>query len=296
VVIDAVKENEHITTSGHAHLAVSPSGGTVFLIPPKEEIILKIASIASGSNGNCYYLENDDDAILVDAGISTRQIVARMANLGLSVSKVRGVFISHEHTDHVRGVDVLSRKYSIPVFMTQKTYLKYGKIIKDSLLNFFLPGTQVKLGNIHVNPFLKSHDAVDPCSFSVSSEGRSVAVMTDIGLKCSNVISHIKNADAVFLESNYDDNMLQTGSYPAFLKARISSDLGHLSNTQAALIALEHASSRLKHIFLSHISENNNTPELALHTFNSFINQRKDLNPELIIASRYEESSLVSLD
>ena len=257
---------------------------------------MKIASIASGSNGNCYYLENDDDAILIDAGISTRQIVERMNNLGLSMSKVRGVFISHEHTDHVRGIDVLSRKYSVPVFMTQKTYLKYGKIIKDSLLNFFSPGKQVKFGKIHVNPFLKSHDAAEPCSFSVSSENSSVAVMTDIGFKCSNIISHIKNVDAVFLESNYDDHMLQTGPYPAFLKARISSDLGHLSNTQAALIALEHASYRLKHIFLSHLSANNNTPEIALYTFNSFIRQRKDLNPELIITSRHKESRLVSLD
>lgn len=257
---------------------------------------MKIAAIASGSNGNCYYLENDDDAILIDAGISAKQIVARMANLGLSMSKVRGVFISHEHTDHVRGIDVLSRKYSVPVFMTQKTYMKYGKIIKDSLLNFFLPGTEVKFGKIHVKPFLKSHDAAEPCSFSVSSEGSSVAVMTDIGLKCSNVIYHMQNADAVFLESNYDDDMLQTGYYPAFLKARISSDVGHLSNTQAALIALEHASSRLKHVFLSHLSENNNTPELALYTFNSVISQRNDLNPELILTSRHKESRLVSLD
>jgi phosphoribosyl 1,2-cyclic phosphodiesterase len=115
---------------------------------------LKIASIVSGSNGNCYYLENDNDAILVDAGISAKQIVQRMANLGLSMSKVRGVFISHEHTDHVCGVDVLSRKYSVPIFMTRKTYSSYGKTIKESLLNFFFPVKQVKLGNIHVNPFL----------------------------------------------------------------------------------------------------------------------------------------------
>jgi len=106
----------------------------------------------------------------------------------------------------------------------------------------------------------------------------------------------MKDADAIFLESNYDDDMLQTGHYPAFLKARISSDLGHLSNTQAGLIALEHASPRLKHIFLSHISENNNTPELAFHTFNNLIKQRKDLKPELFVASRHKESSLISLD
>jgi phosphoribosyl 1,2-cyclic phosphodiesterase len=206
---------------------------------------MNIASIASGSNGNCYYLEDSDDAILVDAGISTKQIVERMARLGLSMSKIRGVFISHEHGDHIRGLDVLTRKYCIPVFMTQKTYSSYGKIIKDSLLNFFSPGESVVLGKISVNPFLKSHDAAEPCSFSVSSEEKTVAVMTDIGLQCANVIDHIRNADAIFLESNYDDDMLWTGFYPPYLKKRISSDLGHLSNTQAAKLTLEHASSRL---------------------------------------------------
>jgi phosphoribosyl 1,2-cyclic phosphodiesterase len=219
-----------------------------------------IASIASGSNGNCYYLENNDDAILVDAGISARQIVERMARLGLSVSKLRGVFISHEHSDHIRGLDAFTRRYAVPVFITSKTYSSYGKTIRGSALNFFAPGMQVKLGKICVNPFLKSHDAAEPCSFSVSSGSKTVAVMTDIGCKCASVTSHIKNADAVFLESNYDDDMLQTGYYPPYLKARISSDIGHLSNIQSAELLLEHASSRLKHVFLSHLSANNNTP------------------------------------
>jgi phosphoribosyl 1,2-cyclic phosphodiesterase len=142
---------------------------------------MNIASIASGSNGNCYYLENSNEAILVDAGISTKQLVARMARLGLSVSKLRGVFISHEHGDHIRGLDVLTRRFSIPVFMTKKTYSSYGKNISDSLLNFFSPGERVSLGKLCVNPFPKSHDAAEPCSFSVTSEEKTVAVMTDIG-------------------------------------------------------------------------------------------------------------------
>jgi phosphoribosyl 1,2-cyclic phosphodiesterase len=257
---------------------------------------LKIASIASGSNGNCYYLGNDDDAILIDAGISARQIVERMARLGLSLSKLRGVFISHEHSDHNRGIDVFSRKYSIPVFMTQKTYVSYGHVIKDTLLNFFSPGEQVTLGNIYIHPFLKSHDAAEPCSFSVSSGSRNVAVMTDIGLQCANVIAHLMIADAIFLESNHDEQMLHAGFYPAYLKKRIASDVGHLSNTQAALLTLTHASARLKHIFLSHLSANNNTPELAVRTFKHFTKQRSDLKLEVILTSREKESRLVDLD
>jgi phosphoribosyl 1,2-cyclic phosphodiesterase len=257
---------------------------------------LKIASIASGSNGNCYYLGNDDDAILVDAGISARQIVERMTRLGLSLSRLRGVFISHEHSDHVRGIDVFCRKHSVPVFMTEKTYVSYGRVINDTLLNFFSPGKPVKIGNICVTPFLKSHDAVEPCSFSVSSGKKNVAVMTDIGFECENVKIHIKNADAVFLESNYDDQMLKAGFYPAYLKKRIASDIGHLSNTQAARLAVSHASARLKHIFLSHLSANNNTPQLALGTFKHLIEQRRDLTLDIMLTSREKESSLVCLD
>lgn len=258
--------------------------------------LLKIAAIASGSNGNCYYLENRNDAVLIDAGISTRQIVTRMANLGLSMSRVRGVFISHEHADHVSGVDVLSRKYGVPVFMTRKTYASWGKAVDLPLLNFFSPGQRIALGRINVHPFLKSHDAAEPCSFSVFSERRTVAVMTDIGIQCSNVIAHLGNADAIFLESNYDDKMLSEGPYPDYLKKRIASHKGHLSNTQAGTLVLEHASSRLRHVFLSHLSEKNNTPELAHETFKACISRRNDLNLTLSVTSRYQESCLVCLD
>ena len=257
--------------------------------------ILKFASIASGSNGNCYYLEKDEDVILVDAGISARQIVNRMANLGLSMSRVKGLFISHEHADHVCGVDVLSRRFSLPVFMTRKTYASYGRPISASLLNYFSPGEQIEIGGMRISAFLKNHDAAEPCSFMVSSAGWNVAVMTDIGLQCPNVVAHLRDADAIILEANYDEEMLKKGPYPAYLKARIASNVGHLSNTQAAMIAMEHASPRLKHIVLAHISENNNTPELALLAFDQAIRQRKDLQPVLSVASRYKESGLVSL-
>ncbi|MEE9912764.1 MAG: MBL fold metallo-hydrolase [Deltaproteobacteria bacterium] len=256
---------------------------------------LNIASIASGSNGNCYYLENGDDAVLVDAGVSAKQIAVRMARLGLSPSKLRGVFISHEHSDHIRGLDVLTRKYAIPVFITRKTYAAYGKSIGAPLVNFFSPDEPVTIGKISVHPFLKSHDAAEPCSFSVSSGDKTVAVLTDIGSQCANVMAHLNRADAVFLESNYDDRMLRTGFYPPYLKKRIASDTGHLSNTQAARLALEHASVRLRHVLLSHLSANNNTPELALAAFHQFISQRSDLKVEVTLTSRQNEVGLVSL-
>lgn len=254
-----------------------------------------MASIASGSNGNCYYVENDDDAVLIDAGVSTKQIVERMARLGLSLSKLRGVFISHEHTDHIRGIDVFSRKHAVPVFMTQKTHASSGCFIKDNPVSFFSPGKPVQMGSIRVHPFLKSHDAIEPCGFSVSSGSSRVAVLTDVGLHCENVIEHIRNADALFLESNYDDQMLKTGPYPVYLKKRIASDRGHLSNTQAGMLTLEYATTRLKHVFLSHLSANNNTPELALATFRRITNERSELKLEVRIASREKESPVICL-
>lgn len=254
-----------------------------------------MASIASGSNGNCYYVENDDDAVLIDAGVSTKQIVERMARLGLSLSKLRGVFISHEHTDHIRGIDVFSRKHAVPVFMTQKTHASSGCFIKDNPVSFFSPGKPVQMGSIRVHPFLKSHDAIEPCGFSVSSGSSRVAVLTDVGLHCENVIEHIRNADALFLESNYDDQMLKTGPYPVHLKKRIASDRGHLSNTQAGMLTLEYATTRLKHVFLSHLSANNNTPELALATFRRITNERSELKLEVRIASREKESPVICL-
>ncbi len=256
---------------------------------------MKIASLASGSNGNCYYLEYGDDAVLIDAGVSRKQIIERMNRLGLTLSKLRGVFISHEHNDHIHGIDVFARKHGVAVFMTQKTYTAYGRTINGGSINFFSPGQKVQLGGLCVHPFLKSHDAAEPCSFSVSSGSRNVAVMTDIGLHCGNVIEHLRNADAVFLESNYDDHMLKIGPYTAHMKRRIASDVGHLSNVQAAALTLEHASSRLKHVFLSHISANNNRPELALRTFMEAIGKRDDLKPDVRIASREKESNVVCL-
>ena len=207
----------------------------------------------------------------------------------------RGVFISHEHIDHIRGIDVFFRKYAVPVFMTKKTHASAGVYIKDNPVSFFFPGRDVQMGNIRVHPFLKSHDAVEPCSFSVSSGGRRVAVLTDIGLHCKNVIEHIRNADALFMECNYDDRMLKTGAYPVYLKKRIASDCGHLSNIQAARLTLDYASPRLKHVFLSHLSANNNTPELALATFRQMTQKRSDLKLEVRVASREKESPVVCL-
>ena len=257
--------------------------------------MINVTAIASGSNGNCYFFENKNHAILIDAGISRKQILLRMENLGLDIGKVRAIFVTHEHTDHTRGIDVLSRTKNISIFITKKTYALSNLTIKDDLLNFFKPATELIISDIRIHPFLKSHDAAEPCSFMVTSKGKNVGIMTDMGYGCNQVVSFLKKCDALFLESNYDETMLAEGSYPYFLKERISSETGHFSNHQAGCLIRENASARLKHVFLSHLSANSNTPKLAHNTFLGLIAPRKDLNINAMVTSREKESNLLRL-
>lgn len=233
--------------------------------------MLEICALASGSNGNCYYVGNEKDAVLIDAGISCRQILKRMAEKELNPLKIKAVFISHEHSDHVRGARVFEKKLNVPVYLTSKTYIAAYKNMQPAWPRFFEPGTSLAAGEFIIHPFLKNHDASEPCSFRVEYAGRNVGVFTDIGEPCENVISHIALCDAVFLESNYDEEMLRAGPYPFYLKQRVASSRGHLSNVQALKLLEENAGLHLKCVFLSHLSAENNTPEIALATYQTLV-------------------------
>jgi phosphoribosyl 1,2-cyclic phosphodiesterase len=228
---------------------------------------VEVCSIASGSNGNCYYVGNENEAVLVDAGISCKEIEMRMRRAGLSLQKVKAVFVSHEHTDHISGLPVLAKKYNLPVFISQAT-LKGSRLWFDkTLLHHFTANEDVVIGELVVHPFSKLHDAADPYSFTVSCNSTVVGVITDIGKACNNVVEHFSQCHAVFLESNYDEHMLDKGRYPFYLKNRIRNGYGHLSNRQALDLFLQHRSSSLSHLFLSHLSYNNNCPKLVGELF-----------------------------
>lgn len=252
--------------------------------------MVEICAIASGSNGNCYYIGNRKDAVLVDAGISRKQVLLRMETMGLEKQKIRAIFISHEHADHMRGVKVLSKALDVPVYMTKQTFDHSWNPNKPLKYAFFRPNVPITIGSITVYPFIKKHDAVEPCSFRVEVNGKHVGVFTDIGEPCENVISHFRECDAMFLETNYDDDMLWNGPYPYYLKQRVASGNGHLSNNQALKLLLDHGNKRLKHVLLSHLSKENNTPELAS---GSFANVSEDYNIQL--TSRYEASRVYQL-
>ncbi|MCE3282132.1 MAG: beta-lactamase domain protein [Chitinophagaceae bacterium] len=248
---------------------------------------LQVASLNSGSNGNCYYVGNEKEAILVDAGLSCREIEKRLNRLELDMAKIKAIFISHEHTDHIKGVELLSSKHRLPVYITDATR-RHGRIKLDKQLSrTFAGNAPIDIGSIRVSAFSKLHDAADPYSFLVSCNNVNVGVFTDIGAPCSNLVQHFSQCHAAFLESNYDEFMLQHGGYPFHLKKRITGGKGHLSNAQALEVFRQHRPSFMTHLFLSHLSSNNNRPELVQEMFDAHAGEVK-----MVIASRYNESEI----
>jgi len=237
--------------------------------------MLEVSVLASGSSGNCFYVGSGGAGVLVDVGISTKQIVNRLTKIGRDIKNIQGIFISHEHTDHIRGIELLSRRHNIPVFVNKGTlrncYLDMGNV------QFFRTDDEIDLDGMKIMPFAKSHDAAEPVSFRIKKGGKSVSILTDIGKSCENCCSNVSESDLVILESNHDLDMLKNGPYPHYLKKRIVSKDGHLSNYEAALMVLEHGNKKLQHVLLSHLSLNNNRPEIALNTFNSIVCERQDL-------------------
>jgi phosphoribosyl 1,2-cyclic phosphodiesterase len=251
---------------------------------------LFITSLNSGSNGNCYYVGNEREAVLVDAGISCREIEKRLLRLELSVKKIKAIFISHEHSDHIRGVQVLARKYQLPVYITQPTLISGRLQIEETLVNEFKPYEQITIGELCITAFPKFHDASDPHSFMVSGNGINIGVLTDIGSICKHVIDTFKQCHAVFLECNYDETLLEEGNYPFFLKERIRNVHGHLSNHQALELFTKHKAPFLSHVLLSHLSKDNNSPQLAQKLF-----EQHAENTKVVVASRDYETEVFNI-
>jgi len=248
---------------------------------------LFITSLNSGSNGNCYYVGNDQEAVLVDVGISCKEVELRMKRLAISLGKVKAIFISHEHGDHIKGVQTLSKKYNIPVYITSATLNNSHLVLENVLIKSFKPYEKIIVGNLIVTPFPKRHDASDPFSFVVEGNGVKIGVLTDIGSVCEHVIDNFKQCHAAFLEANYDEHLLEKGSYPYHLKSRIRSDKGHLSNRQALQLFVNHKHQLMSHLILSHLSKDNNCPMLVKDIFTQHAQ-----NTEVIVASRFQETEI----
>jgi phosphoribosyl 1,2-cyclic phosphodiesterase len=262
-----------------------PSQGVITIL--LSSMSLFVSSLNSGSNGNCYYIGNQDEAVLIDGGISCRETEKRMKRLGLNIKRVKGIFASHEHGDHTHGIPGLSKKHKIPVYMSDGTR-ENGKLeLKEELFYPLRANVPVTIGSITVVGFPKLHDAREPQSFIVESANVRIGVFTDIGKACNNVTSHFGRCHAAFLEANYDEDMLTKGRYPFMLKERIRGDHGHLSNDQALQLFLEHRAPFMTHLFLSHLSADNNRPAIVKEMFS-----RNAGSTTIIIASRKKETPL----
>lgn len=251
---------------------------------------MKYCAIASGSNGNCYYIADGEDAVLVDVGINTKHVELRMANLGISPTSVKAIFITHEHTDHIRGLSVFCKRYQIPVYSTAGTYQGSRLHLPNHLVNIILPNAKIQVGRLSVYGIPKYHDAKEPCSFVVSNGAVNIGVLTDLGRACANVQHVIQHADVLVLEANYDEDMLEQGRYSFFLKNRIRSGWGHISNRVSLETFLEYRTDRLRHLILSHLSGENNSVDLVHGTFAPHCNTIK-----LSIATRYQETELFDI-
>ncbi len=230
---------------------------------------MRCFSVSSGSNGNCIYVESDHARLLLDAGISGKQTADRLAVRGRDIRRIDAVVISHDHSDHVRSAGILARKFGLPVYMTARTYKaaqSYSSLGTIADLRLFDPSGPLVFGDLSIQCMPTPHDAAEPLAFVVTDGRCRLGMLTDLGNLFEGLGDLMAGLDAAFLESNYDPDMLRDGPYPAFLKARIAGEHGHISNVEAGELVAARSGAKLQWVALSHLSETNNTPDLAYRT------------------------------
>lgn len=265
---------------------------------------MELCSITSGSSGNCIYVGTENASVLVDVGISGKRIEAGLNSIERKTAEMDGILITHEHSDHIKGLGVLARKYQIPIFATGGTISaikrssSLGKIDADLFCEIKADETFM-IEDLKINPFAISHDAAEPVAYRINHGKKSVGVVTDLGVYNDYTVECLKGLDAVLMEANHDINMLQVGSYPYYLKQRILGNRGHLSNENAGRLLCEILHDKMKAVFLGHLSQENNYEELAFETVCQEVtlgdNPYKAKDFLISVAKRDEVSSLVSI-
>lgn len=231
--------------------------------------MLKFCTLFSGSSGNCTFISDGTTKLLIDAGVSVSRVCEGLSQIGVHPSEIDGILITHEHRDHIVGVGSLSRNYSIPVYATPATLDKVlpvtGFIFEENV-HTFNANDKFEVGDIEVFSFSTSHDAVDSVGYTFRFGGKYYSVATDLGCITDGVLKHLCKSHAVLIESNHDVEMLKNGPYPGYLKQRILGRKGHLSNEHASHLAAQLVKWGTEHIVLGHLSEKNNTAEIAYNT------------------------------
>jgi phosphoribosyl 1,2-cyclic phosphodiesterase len=239
--------------------------------------MLKFISLGSGSSGNCYYFAQDNDAMLIDAGVGIRNVKKFLHDKGISIDSINRILITHDHADHIKSVGVISSEYDIPVYATSDVHdgilrnYCVPKKIPDHNRQVIEKNVRKKLGNFYVTPFAVPHDSSGNVGYKIevdngTEEGLTFCIMTDVGHVTEEMQQYIGEANYLVIEANYDKQMLKNGPYPQYLKTRIESPTGHLSNHECGEAIANFATQKLKRVWMCHLSEENNHPVLALKT------------------------------
>ncbi|SDL13797.1 MBL fold metallo-hydrolase [Natronincola ferrireducens] len=257
-------------------------------------MITQFCSLVSGSSGNCHFLSNGEEHLLIDVGLSGKQIQNKLQEIGFQPNRLTGILVSHEHHDHICGVGVLSRRFNIPIYANAPTWVAMeGKIgaIKANNIKVFDTEKTFTIGELEVFPYNISHDAAEPVGYTFQSGSVKISIATDLGYIDKSTLDKLGDSHLVVLESNHDEAMLKAGSYPYHLKRRILSDIGHLSNEAAGNAVVELVKKNVKNILLAHLSKENNFPELATMTVKNILENHKisierDVSIELALRNK----------
>jgi phosphoribosyl 1,2-cyclic phosphodiesterase len=257
---------------------------------------LKISVLASGSKGNAVYLETGDTRLLIDAGLSATEISKRLDSIGVDSASLHAILVSHDHSDHTRGVGTLARKLKIPVIVSYPTGATCAHLLKKCAVTEFESGYSFSFRDISIDPFPTTHDAVDPVGFIIESAQGRYGHATDFGIVTRLVTEKLRDCRVLVVEANHDEEMLLNGPYPWHLKQRIQSRHGHISNSQSVGLLEELLHERLEGIFLAHLSEVNNAPELPRSAAMSLLAGQNCCRPHLCIADQYHPSKMLEIE
>ncbi len=261
---------------------------------------MKFCSLYSGSSGNSLFVQGNETRILVDAGVSAKKITEALDSINVDIKTINAIIVTHEHIDHIKSLGTLAKKYGIPVYANLGTWNgidNESAVMPIENKNYFKIGQEFEIGDLKINSFSTSHDAMDSCGFSIKNANKKISIATDLGEMTKEVLDNIKNSKFLLLESNYDPEVLKFCSYPYNLKTRISSKRGHLSNNEAGQTISKLIEHGLERVTLGHLSKESNFPELAYRSVVNELSTRgigeKDI--EINIASRIEPGEVINI-
>jgi len=256
---------------------------------------VKICSLASGSKGNCLYLETGDTRVLIDAGLSLRETLLRMEEVGIDASRIHAVLVTHEHIDHIRSAGSFARKFNVPVFVSNQVHTTADKYFKKCQVREFESGSALTFRDVQIDPVPITHDSCDPVGFVIESREGCAASVTDLGIVTRLVTEKLRGCRFLNLESNHDVDMLMNGPYPWALKQRIKSRHGHISNEESLELLHELAHEGLEALVMAHLSEVNNHPEHVVRTTRAFLSDQNICSPRIVIGDQFRASAVMEI-